>query len=108
MENNFMSTLTVRISDNSRTILRELAVKENAPMQAILDKAIESYRRQLFLTEVNKAYAALRQNPKAWAQVEKERAEWDATLGDGLEPEEEGTESENGKMIRKERRKRRG
>jgi hypothetical protein len=105
-ENDFMSTLTVRISDSSRTTLRELAAKEKASMQAILDKALESYRRQLFLAEVNKAYAALRQDPKAWAQVEKERAEWDAALGDGLEPGDEGTE--NGKMIRKERRKRRG
>jgi predicted transcriptional regulator len=101
-----MGTLTVRISDNSRTILQELAAKEKASMQAILDKAIESYRRQHFLTEVNKAYAALRQEPKAWAQVEKERAEWDATLGDGLEPEKQA--AENGRMIRRERRKRRG
>ncbi len=101
-----MSTLTVRISDNSHNILRELAAKEKTSMQTVLDKALESYRRQLFLTEVNKAYAALRQDPKAWALVEKERTEWDATLGDGLEHEKEGTE--NGKMIRKERRKRRG
>jgi hypothetical protein len=98
--------MTVRISDNSRTILRELAAKEKTSMQAILDKALESYRRQIFLTEVNKAYAALRQDPKTWALVEKERAEWDATLGDGLEPETEGIE--NRKIIRKERRKRRG
>jgi hypothetical protein len=101
-----VSTLTVRISDNSRAILRELAAKEKASMQAILDKALEAYRRQLFLTEVNKAYAALRQAPKAWALVEKERAEWDATLGDGLEHEVERTG--NGKVVRKERRKRRG
>lgn len=100
-----MSTLTVRISDNSRAILRELAAKEKASMQAILDKALESYRRQLFLTEVNNAYAALRQDPEAWELVEKERTEWDATLGDGLEPEAKGIK--NG-IIRKERRKRRG
>lgn len=59
-------------------------------MIAILDKvkALEAYRRRLFLTEVNKAYAALRQDPKAWAQVEKDRAEWEATVGDGLESDE--------------------
>lgn len=57
-------------------------------MKAILEKAIEAYRRRHFLIEVNKAYAALRQGPKAWALVEKERAEWDVTLGDGLEPDE--------------------
>jgi hypothetical protein len=57
-------------------------------MTTILEKAIEAYRRPLFLIAVNKAYATLRQDPKAWALVEKERVEWDVTLGDGLEPDE--------------------
>ena len=80
-----MNTLTVRISATSRNILRNLAAKEGVSMQAILDKAVESYRRQLFLQEVNKAYAVLRQDAKAWSETEKERAAWDATLEDGLE-----------------------
>jgi hypothetical protein len=79
-----MGTPMVRISDTSRNILRELADREKASMQAILDKAIEAYRRQFFLTEINEAYATLRQDPDVWSQVEKERAEWDATLEDGL------------------------
>lgn len=54
-------------------------------MQALLDKAVEAYRRRLFLTELNNAYAALREDPEAWAQVEKDRSAWDATLNDGLE-----------------------
>ena len=83
-----MTTPTVRISNASRNILRELAAKEGASMQAIIDKAVESYRRQLFLEEVNKAYAALRQDTKAWSQIEKERAAWDTTLEDGLESAE--------------------
>jgi len=75
-------------------------------MQALLDKAIEAYRRQFFLKEVNKAYAALREDPKAWPAVEKERAAWDNTLGDGLETHEE--RAKNGNVIRKQRRKQRG
>lgn len=101
-----MSTLTVRISDTSRNTLRELADREKASMQAILDKAIEAYRRQFFLTEVNKAYAALRQDPEVWSQVEKERMEWDATLEDGLKPDEQRTA--NRKASHKRRRKQRG
>lgn len=101
-----MNTMTVRISDTSRNILRELAKREDASMQAILDKAIESYRRRLFLEEVNNAYAALRQDTKAWAQISKERAIWDATLGDGLETNEGAPE--NGKTISKKKRKQRG
>jgi hypothetical protein len=64
-------------------------------VQAIVDKALESPRRQLFLTEVNKAYAALRQDPKSWAEVEKDRAVWDATLDDGLEPDDKMSSSVN-------------
>jgi hypothetical protein len=62
-------------------------------MQAIVDKILEAYRRWLFLSKVNKAYAALRQDPKSWAQVKKDRAEWDVALGDGLEPDKKWTES---------------
>jgi hypothetical protein len=72
-------------------------------MQVILDKAIEDYRRRCFLEEVNKAYAALRQNPGAWAEVEKERTEWDGTLADGLPSDEQW--NEKGAVVRKGARK---
>lgn len=101
-----MSTITVRISDTSRNILRELAAQKGASMQALLDKAIEAYRRQLFLEEINQAYAALREDPKAWSQIEKERAVWDTTLNDGLDPDEKM--ATNGNWARKQRRKKRG
>ena len=100
-----MPSATVRISDTSRNILRELAAREGKSMQAVLEKAIEAYRRQRFLKEVNTAYSVLRQDHKVWAAVEKERAEWDATLGDGLEPGEEWTE--DGEAIRKAKREKR-
>lgn len=80
-----MQSATVRISELSRKALRDLSEKTGEPMQAILDKAIELYRRQRFLEEVNTAYAAVRQDEKAWSEIEKERGEWDATLLDGLQ-----------------------
>jgi hypothetical protein len=80
-----MSGATVRISDTSRNTLRKLAAQEGESMQSVLEKAIEAYRRQRFLKEVNKAYSVLSQNNEAWTEMEKELAEWDATLGDGLE-----------------------
>ncbi len=39
------------------------------------------------LGETNRAYAALKADPKAWKQERGERALWDSTLADGLEPE---------------------
>jgi Ribbon-helix-helix protein, copG family len=98
-----MFSTTVRISDASRKILGELAAREGVSMQAILEKAIERYRRQRFLEDVNAAYAALCQDPETWAALERERTAWDATLADGLEPDEEWTD--DGKTIRRGARK---
>jgi hypothetical protein len=57
-------------------------------MQAILDKAIEMYRRQWFLEQMNRGFAALKANQDAWREELAERAEWDVTLKDGLEGDE--------------------
>jgi hypothetical protein len=79
---------TVRISKPAHATLRALAKRARVPMQAVLDQAIEAYRRQLLLEELNGAYAALRQDPEAWADLERERASWAATLQDGLHADE--------------------
>jgi len=54
-------------------------------MQAVLEDAVEAYRRECFLTEANEAYAALRRDPTRWKAELDERAAWDAALSDGLE-----------------------
>ncbi|MBM4329634.1 MAG: toxin-antitoxin system protein [Deltaproteobacteria bacterium] len=80
-----MPTGTVRINQKSHNILRKIASTEGKPMQAILEAAIEEYRRQRFLHEANAAYAALRNDPKEWKEELAERKEWDSTLIDGQE-----------------------
>jgi hypothetical protein len=50
-------------------------------------QAIASYRRQKFLEEANAAFVALRRDPEAWEQEEKERDVWDQTIQDGIESE---------------------
>lgn len=82
-----MSSITVRVSEKTGAILRELAGRAGEPMQAILDRAVEEYRRKRFLEEANQAYALLRSNPKAWAEESAERKAWDKALGDDLERE---------------------
>lgn len=96
-----MSNATVRISQHSREVLKQLAVHEGKSMQAMLEKSIELYRRQQFLEIVNQAYAVLRQDSEAWNAVESERAQLDVTLSDGLDSEETWTES--GKATSKQR-----
>lgn len=92
-----MSSAIVRISKASHQILQELAARQGESMQAVLNKAIEEYRRQRFFEEANAAYAALRKDSKAWKKEEEERALWDATLQDGLDPDEQW--NEKGEVI---------
>lgn len=82
-----MRHTTVRISETTRELLRSLAEAEGVAMQTVLERAVEIYRRRRFLDQVNTAYAALRGNDRAWADVAKEREGWDATLSDGLAAE---------------------
>ena len=78
-----MSTSTIRISKESSTILKELAARENKSLQAVLDAAIEEYRRHRFLQEANKAYGLLKENQKQWKREQDERKQWETTLLDG-------------------------
>lgn len=80
-----MENCTVAIGSTSYKTLQEMAARSGESIQEILDKAIEQYRRQKFLEEANNAYAALRNNPEAWANEIEEREAWDVTLTDGLE-----------------------
>jgi hypothetical protein len=78
---------TTRISENAHHILQVLSAQTGQSHQAVLDAALEAYRRQRFVEEANAAYAALRADPAAWAEELEERALWDTTLMDGLEEE---------------------
>jgi len=78
---------TTRISEPTREALRKLAEQSGESMQALLEKAVEAYRRQRFLEESNRAFEALRASPEAWKSEQAEREAWDLTLADGLEEE---------------------
>jgi predicted transcriptional regulator len=80
-----MSTATIRISEPAHRILRQLAQQDHKPMQAILEQAIEAYRRQRFLEGLGADFAVLRENEAEWKVEQQERSDWDATLSDGDE-----------------------
>lgn len=80
-----MATTTIRISRETQEVLRSLAAREGTPMQEVLEKAIEAYRRKRLLEMGNRAYAALKDDPKAWEQELAERKLWENTLADGLD-----------------------
>ncbi len=83
-----MGQATVRISERTRETLREIARTQQESMQSVLDKAVEGYRRERFIEDLNASYAELRNDPEAWKAVEAERALWDGTLMDGLAEDE--------------------
>jgi len=68
-------------------------------MQTILEQAIEEYRRKRILEQANAEYAAMRQDPAAWDVWQEEIAAGEATLADGLNPEEEWTS--DGEVLRR-------
>ena len=82
-----MTSTTVRVSEPTHRTLRELAEQLGESMQGILDQAIEDYRRKHLLQRANAGYAALRAHTEAWEEELAERADWEATLSDGLDDE---------------------
>jgi predicted transcriptional regulator len=75
---------TVRIRPETHEKLQKLANETGQPMLVVLDEAVESLRRQRLLQETNRAFEALRSDPKAWQAELMERRQWEATLGDDL------------------------
>lgn len=61
-------TTTVRISSAARKSLQQLSKATGRSLTALLDEAIEELRRKSYFDEANRAFAALKANPKAWAE----------------------------------------
>jgi hypothetical protein len=78
---------TVRNNEDTHAALRSLADLEGTTMQAVLDHAVEEYRRHRFWHDVEEAALALRNDCAAWNEELAERRAWDVTLADGLEAE---------------------
>jgi hypothetical protein len=70
-------TPRVRINPRAHTAIRQIAEEERESMQAVLDKAIERYRREGFLQSAKADFAALKTDPKAW----REETRGERTMG---------------------------
>jgi len=49
-----------------------------------IDRAIENYRRQIFLEQANEAFVRLRQDEELWEDELSEHADWEMTIADGM------------------------
>jgi hypothetical protein len=79
-----LAGFTVDLSESAHQVLRTLSEQSGEPISAVLDKAIQQYRRQRFLDESNAAFQRLRDEPASWQEVLDERRVWDGALADGL------------------------
>jgi len=69
--------------------LRNLRKRPGSPkVDEAAARALQSLDCELFLKEYEQAYAELRKDPEAWAEVRAERSAFDGTLMDGLERED--------------------
>jgi hypothetical protein len=80
-----MPGASVQLSAKGRRLVTELARECRKPAAAVIDAALESYRRERFVRKANADLVRLRRNKKAWAVYQRELSEWDGTLHDGLE-----------------------
>lgn len=83
-----MSTLTVRIQKRDHQILKSIAAETGEAMSETLAKAIEDYRRKVFLARLSDDFSRLRGDEQGWQEELEERRAWEGTLGDGLEGDE--------------------
>lgn len=77
--------VTIRLQPQTHKALKETASLTGESMQEALDNAIQERRRRLYLEGLSADYAALRKDPKASADLDKENKIWDRTSSDGLE-----------------------
>lgn len=75
---------TVRIDPVSHAALAEIARAKHIPLTEALARAVETYRREVFVEGLASDFAALRSDEGAWAEECTEVAAWETTSADGL------------------------
>lgn len=75
---------TTRILEADHKLLQELGQRTGKQHQEIVHEALDMYRRNQLLAEMNVAYGRLRADPAAWAEEAEERTAWEGTIGDGV------------------------
>jgi len=74
----------IRASELTHHRLKQLSHSTGQPIQTVLDRAIEAYRRTVFLEQLNEDYAKLRVIDSEWSEELADRKDLEGTLYDGL------------------------
>ena len=81
----FIMAVQVRVNESTHAVISSLAKELGESMQSIVDKAVERYKREVFLENLNQDFKRLRENEAAWASEVEERRLWENTLLDGID-----------------------
>lgn len=76
-----MST-TIRVSDSTHRRFTRLAEETGRPMTQLLEDAAEALERRLFFDKMSLQWEALRNDERAWREIERERKAEEGTLRD--------------------------
>jgi hypothetical protein len=76
------ATTTIRVAIGDRDLAQELATQMSRSQMEIVHEALELYRRQQLLADMNRDFATMRRDANAWSEETAERDVWDITLGD--------------------------
>lgn len=79
--------IELSVTEDTHNLLCDAARRRGIPMERLLHEQVQRTAREEFFHQFNEAYARLRADPEAWAEILEERREWDCTLMDGLEDE---------------------
>jgi len=74
----------VRVSDDAKARIARIARDQKKSQVAVVDEALEAYETRLFLERLRSGYRALRNDPQAWEEYERESRLFDGAVGDGL------------------------
>lgn len=72
-EHPMATTTTIRISEETRSTLRQLAEESGLSIQTVIDQALDVYRRDHFFASLDAAYDRLWNDPAARADELAER-----------------------------------
>lgn len=76
-----MST-TIRVSEPTRDRFARLAQATGRPMSQLVDEAVDALERRVFFDQLSARYEVLRDDPRAWSEIEAERTAESGTLRD--------------------------
>ena len=81
-----MAATTIKVSTEVRDRLNALAAEEGLTAGSLVEKLMEEYLWKIKVETAGRQMRAM--SPAERADYMAEVAEWDATLSDGLEPED--------------------